>query len=143
MGHSPSTDDILADDTNTFHGLRNPIAVEPVSKLGHALRKLRVFEWLKSWTLMMLDWPKSWAPMVIDWTKSWTDPARIALDPVPFPAPLAAAAGIRTTAPAPLPRGLVLLYSDWNSNSSLEPRSPEARRASRASLGSERGRRLH
>ena len=94
-----STDDLLADDTNTFHGLRNPIAVEPVSKLGHALRKLRVFEWLKSWTLMMLDWPKSWAPMMIDWTK--TDPARIALDPVPSPAPLAAAAGIRTTAPAP------------------------------------------
>jgi hypothetical protein len=71
VGHSPSSTDDLADDTNTFRGLRNPVAVEPVSK-SQAPWKLRVFDWLKSWTLMMLDWPKSWAPMVIDWTKSWT-----------------------------------------------------------------------
>jgi hypothetical protein len=55
------------------------------------------------------------------------DPAPIALDPVPPPAPLSAAAGIRTTASAPAACGLALLYSDWNSNSSLDPRSPEAR----------------
>ena len=55
------------------------------------------------------------------------DLAPIALDPVPPPAPLSAAAGIRTTASAPAACGLALLYSDWNSNSSLDPRSPEAR----------------
>jgi hypothetical protein len=48
VGHSPSSTDDLGDDTNTFRGLRNPVAVEPVSKLAQALWKLRVFDWLKS-----------------------------------------------------------------------------------------------
>jgi hypothetical protein len=64
---------LLADDKDTFCGLRNPIALEPVSKLVQAPWRLRMFDWLKSWALMATDWPKSWAPMVIDcWTKSWT-----------------------------------------------------------------------
>jgi hypothetical protein len=33
---------------------------------------LRVRDWLKSWTPMVIVWPRSWAPMVVDWPKSWT-----------------------------------------------------------------------
>ena len=48
-------------------------ALEPVSKLMQALWRLRVLDWLKSWTPMVIDWPRSWAPMVLDWPKSWAD----------------------------------------------------------------------
>ena len=91
VGHGPS------DDKNTFRGLRNPNgewALALVSKLVQALWRLRVLDWLKSWTPMVIDWLKSWAP--IDWPKSWTTRRCVgsrATSCLP-----AAAAGIQTTA---------------------------------------------
>ena len=103
-----------------------------------------MFDWLKSWTLMATDWPKSWAPMVIDcWTKSWTSrrsrwiPCHLLPSP-PRPPLLA----FELLPPPPLPHGLALLYSGLEFALVLGAAATGSARASRASLGSARGRRL-
>jgi hypothetical protein len=105
--------------------------------LVQALWKLRVFDWLKSWTLMVIDWPNNWVPMVIDWTKSWTPRRSRATS-----CPLAAAAGIRTTAPAPAALWAGALVFSLVFKLVLGAEVTRSARASRASLGSERCRRL-
>jgi hypothetical protein len=80
-----------------------------VSKLVQAPWRLRVLDWLKSWTPMVIDWTKSWAPTVIDWPKSWTPPL-LAFKLLPRPRRLVAGALVlvkdRTAATNTQQRGL-------------------------------------